>query len=87
MPQKVITRTNTSASHNVDFKTNKPAYTAPVISESYVNEEGNTMHILTNGNEISDDNYMKMWGRPKGKIITNKNYKGTNPCRKNHWLK
>ena len=60
----------------------KKANTAPDIIESFLTDDGEIMHILANGNQQTDVLYMKMWGMPKGKIITDKNYKGPNADRK-----
>lgn len=87
MPKKVITTTNSSSSHNVDFKcTGKPAHTAPVIIESYVDDAtGEVIHILANGNTQSDTSYMAVWGKPKGKI--NWKAKGVNPDKRHLFFK
>lgn len=77
--KKVITHSG-SASHNVNYQPEgKKAHTTPVINFSYVNDEDEIIHVLVNGNELSDKNYMLHWGQPKGVIITDKKYKGTNP--------
>ena len=62
-----MTKTLTNGSTN--FHADRKIYVAPVIDESYMNDAGDIIHILKNGNEISDNNYVKHWGSPaKGKI-------------------
>jgi hypothetical protein len=78
--KKMITKTlsNTGgASHNVDYKTNKKANTAPVIIESFIGDDGEVRHILDNGRETLDTAYVNMWGAKKG--IVNWRGKGVNP--------
>ena len=78
MIQKVITLSNNGNSHNCDYKsTSKKAHTAPNIVESFVNDEGEVMHILDNGNQQTDILYMAMWGKVKG--VINWKTKGENP--------
>jgi len=70
-----------------DFKPQVKTHTAPVISESYIDDSGDIIHILSNGNELSENNYIKHWGQPKGTIVPkNKNYKGVNPDSTKNWL-
>lgn len=72
-----MTKTVTNGSTN--FHADRKIYVAPAIDESYMNDAGDIIHILHNGNEISDNNYVKHWGSPaKGKIITDRKYKGEN---------
>lgn len=79
MIQKVITLSNNGNSHNCDYKaTSKKAHTAPNIVESFVNDEGEIIHVLESGNTQSDLLYMKHWGQPKG-VILPKGFKGDNP--------
>lgn len=75
--KKIITKTGESASHNVTFQATRIAHTAPVINFSYVNDDGEVIHVLVNGNELSDKNYMLHWGQPKG--VINWKSKGENP--------
>jgi len=75
--KKVITNFGEGASHNVSYKPDRPTHTAPVINFSYVNDEGEVMHQLVNGNELSETNFIKHWGQPKGKI--NMQAKDLNP--------
>jgi len=63
----------------VNFHPYRKLYTAPEIDESYMNDNGEMIHILKNGNELSENNYVLHWGIPKGKIVTDKKYKGENP--------
>lgn len=75
--KKVITHLG-SASHNVNFQPEgKKAHTAPIITGSYIDDDGKIIHTLENGNELSDENYIKHWGQPKTKV--NWKAKGENP--------
>jgi len=59
----------TTTHHGItNYHASRKTYTAPDIAESYLNDAGDIIHILTNGNELSDNNYMKHWGKPKGKV-------------------
>lgn len=60
-----INRTTFGGVTTVDFKPNvkNKTKTAPVIIESYVGDDGNIMHILENGNEISEVNFNHHWGK------------------------
>jgi len=79
MIAKVITTSNNTNSHNCDYRaTSKKAHTAPGIVESFVNDDGEIIHVLDNGNQQADCLYIKMWGQPKGAILP-KNFKGDNP--------
>jgi uncharacterized Fe-S radical SAM superfamily protein PflX len=79
MIRKVITKTNESNSHNIHYVGGKQAHTAPVILESFVNDDMEIEHILANGNTTLDTAYMAMWGKPKGIMNLDKKYKGENP--------
>ena len=72
--QKVISHSGGN-SHNINFRANRTAHTVPEIEESYVDDEGNIQHILSNGNTLSDVYLVKIWGQPKG-IVKPKGHKG-----------
>lgn len=55
-------------SHIVDMVPERKTHTAPAISESYMDDDGNMQHILTNGNVLSEINFVKHWGQRKGLI-------------------
>lgn len=75
-----MTKTNYNGS--VNFHADRKIYSAPIIEESFIDDNGEVIHILSNGNQLSELNYLKHWGQPpKGKIITDKKYKGENPDR------
>lgn len=76
--KKVITNAMGGASHNVNFQAEgRIAHTAPIITGSFLDDDGKIIHVLENGNELSDENYIKHWGQPKSKI--NWKAKGENP--------
>jgi len=77
MLKKTIVNNYNGNSHNVEFKGSRKAHTAPDIVESFVDDDGNIIHILANGNTQSDASYMAVWGKPKG-VIDWKS-KGVNP--------
>jgi len=84
MITKVITPSNNSNSHNSDFHAQgRKVFTAPSIVESFINDDGEIVHVLVNGNTQTDVLYMKMWGKPKGIIINDKKHKGDNPNSRN----
>lgn len=84
---KIVAQANNSNSVNVDYKsTSKKAYTAPKILESFIDDNGEIMHILENGNTQSDSLYTKMWGLPKG-AIKPKTYKGYGLDSRSNWIK
>ena len=57
----------------------KAAHTAPKITESYVADDGEVMHVLDNGREQSETSYNAIWHVPKG--VINWKTKGPNPDR------
>lgn len=64
-------KTSTHFSGNspiVDFHAEVKTHTAPEIVESYIADNGDMIHILKSGNELSENNYLKHWGEPKQKI-------------------
>lgn len=61
---------------SINFKPEVRTYVAPDIKESFIDDYGNIQHILSNGNLLSEINYIKHWGKPKGKINMDKKYKG-----------
>ncbi len=76
--QKIITH-NGSANHDISFRANRKENYAPIIVESFIDDEGAKQHILESGNQMSDENYLKNWGKPKGVINWDLKYKGVNP--------
>lgn len=81
--KKVIHEDNNH--HSVEYKAERKANSAPVISESYTNDEGEVMLILANGNEMSDTAYKAMWEPVRSKILP-KNYRdGIDP--RTNWIK
>jgi len=83
---KLVTVANNSNSVNVDFiSTKSKAHTAPRIMESFLDDDGEIMHILENGNTQSDLLYMKMWGTPKG-AIKPKSFKGKGLDGRSNWM-
>ena len=83
--RKVITKKDSGNSHNVDYKANVKENTAPKIMESFIDDDGEIIHILENGNTQSDISYMKMWGIPKGKIKP-KSFKGKGIDSRTNWI-
>ena len=77
--EKIITQTGSSNNHEVSFRANRKENYAPVIVESFLDDDGNTQHILASGNQMSDISYMANWGKPKGVINWDLKYKGENP--------
>jgi hypothetical protein len=65
---KKITPQASGNSHIVDYVPNVKTHTAPVIKESYMDDNGDMQHILANGNVLSENNFVKNWGQRKGII-------------------
>jgi hypothetical protein len=83
---KVITTSSFGGkSHNVDFVANVKAHTAPKIEESFIDDEGEIIHILANGNTQKDTLYTQMWGTPKG-AIKPKSFKGNGLDGRTNWM-
>lgn len=76
---------NTGRGSVTDYVPARPTYTAPVIMESYVDDKGDIQHILASGNTLSENNYVKHWGQPKGKI--NLNAKDKSIDGRSNWIK
>ena len=60
-------------------------WVAPRIEESYMNDEGEIVHILANGNTSLATKYAAMWGVPKTKIHP-KGYKGKDLDGRRNWI-
>lgn len=79
MITKVITPSNNNNSHNVDYKsTGKVARVQPNIIDSFMQDDGETMLILSNGTQSLEKDYNRIWGSGV-KGIVNWKAKGTNP--------
>lgn len=65
-----VKRTSFGAVQTVDFKPNmgKKTQTAPEIDEHYVDDAGDIMLILKNGNTQSKISYEAMWGKLKNAV-------------------
>ena len=61
-----------------DYKAQRPMNTQPHIEESYINDDGNVVHILSNGRETLADIYNAVWNIPVNRQIMPKGYKGKN---------
>ena len=72
-------------SHNINFVAEVKSFTAPHIQESFIDDNGNLQHILDNGNTLSDEHFLRMWGQPKGKI--NLKTKGPGCDSRTNWIK
>ena len=70
-----------------DFHADVPTYKQPKVLESYINDEGEKMYILDNGRETLAERYNAMWNPIKGKIITDKKYKGEGLDGRTNWQK
>ncbi len=78
--EKVTTKTRSDGKgyHSVDFKANVKAHTAPEIVDEIIEDSGEKMYVLANGNTIPAVRYDAIWNPVKG-IIKPKFYKGLNP--------
>ena len=78
MIQKIKTPSNNSNSHNVDYhSTGKVARVMPTITDSFMQDDGETMLILSNGSQSLEKDYNRIWGTTKG--IVNWKGRGENP--------
>ena len=86
MIQKIKTPSNNSNSHNVDYhSTGKVARVMPTITDSFMQDDGETMLILSNGSQSLEKDYNRIWGTTKGKIDWNG--RGKNPDSRREWMK
>ena len=85
MINKLITPSNNSNSHNVDYhSTGKVARVQPTIDDSFMQDDGETMLILSNGTQSLEKDYNRIWGTTKG--IVNWKGRGVNPDTRKNWL-
>jgi hypothetical protein len=61
-------------SGSVDYKAEKKSYTAPVVVDEILSDDGEELYVLENGNTIPKLRYDSMWKVPKNKILP-KNYR------------
>ncbi len=62
---------------SVDYRATVKSNTAPDILDSYINDDGELVYVLANGNEALSVKYDAIWNPPKSAI---KPYsKGENP--------
>lgn len=86
MIQKLITPSNNNNSHNVDYhSTGKVARVIPTITDSFMQDDGETMLILSNGSQSLEKDYNRIWGTTKGEIDWNG--RGKNPDSRREWMK
>lgn len=64
--------------HVVTFRPERKSYSAPVVVDEIMDDDGERFYVLENGNMIPSIKYDAMWSQPKG-IIKHKSYKGDNP--------
>jgi len=60
---------------SVVFTASVPTYTAPAISETFIDDENNKVYMLANGNTQLADSYDRIWNPTKTKV--NMKGKGT----------
>lgn len=63
-------------SPTVDYIADRKTNTAPIVVESFTDDELVEWYILENGNHILADRYNAMWNMAKGKVITDPKWKG-----------
>jgi hypothetical protein len=86
MIQKLITASNNNNSHNVDYhSTGKVARVMPTITDSFMQDDGETMLILSNGSQSLEKDYNRIWGTKKG--VVNWAGRDENPDKRNLWMK
>jgi hypothetical protein len=70
--------THTPQGNNVEFKASVKCYTAPVVIDTFMDDEGNENYLLANGNTSLADRYNALWNPKKGIVNNNIKYKGEN---------
>lgn len=62
MINKIITPSNNSNSHNIDFRSSgKEAKTAPAILDTFMDDEGKENYVLEGGKTTLADRYNQIW--------------------------
>jgi len=59
------------------FHPNCKCYSAPVIKDQFIDDEGDLTYVLENGNTVLADRYNSLWHPVRGKIDWHT--KGENP--------
>ena len=77
MIRKVITSGNSGNSCNVDYKTDKKAMVKPTILDTFMDDNGEDVYILSNERTQLARLYNAFWNPPKSTI--NWKTKGENP--------
>ena len=78
MITKIISPSNNTNSHNVDFQSSgKVAIVKPTIEDSFMQDNGEIMLVLSNGRQSLEKDYNRIWGTTKG--VVNWKGKGINP--------
>lgn len=72
--------------HSVEYKAERKINIKPIITESYVNDNGDVMLILSNGNQMLSDAYKAMWEPAKGKILP-KTCRGDGIDPRTNWIR
>lgn len=65
----------TGATPITDFKPEKKTYTMPIVVDSFVDDEGESILVLENGNTISELKFNALWKPAKLQVIK-KGHKG-----------
>ena len=73
--------TKTTINGNTTFHPECKCYTAPKVLESFIDDNGDKVLVLANGNTTLETRYNSLWNPLKGKV-KNEHYKGLNPDRK-----
>ena len=68
--------TKTKKGKTIVLIVERKAYTAPQIEQEIMQDDGEMVYILKNGNTQLKNSYDAMWGQPKGTILP-KGTKGT----------
>lgn len=65
---------------NVGFSPDVKYHTAPKVVDSFIDDEGEKVLVLANGNTTLESRYNALWNPLKGKVKP-EHYKGENPDR------
>ena len=67
---------------NITFHADTKMYTAPKVIDSFMDDNGDKVLVLENGNTTLETRYNSLWHPCRG-IVKPENYKGENPDRRN----
>ena len=70
--------TKTNDNGNLNFHATVPTYLPPSIVDTFTDDSGEVNFVLSNGRTTLETAYNQLWRPVRGKINTDKGYKGEN---------